>query len=188
MAAADSGGGRMAMGAPDGTVQVRISRIELECGRALDDATLTASTYGKLNPQGTNGVLVGHSLTSDSQVHTWWGEMLSAKEGGEAAPAAGHGRCLDTSKYFIVCFNFLGSPYGSSSPMDEGGFAAFPAPVTMRDQARAMLRGCELLGVRSLALAIGGSMGAMLALEVALEGGPEMVRAVCAVAGCARHP
>lgn len=178
------------MGAPPGTSQVRIGRLALECGRVIEDAVLTASTYGTLNAAGTNGILVGHSLTSDSHIHQWWSKLLSATgtgSDGSHADAPGHGKCLDTGRYFVVCFNYLGSCYGSSSPLTEGGFAAFPTPVTMRDQARAMLRAARKLGVNQVALAIGGSMGAMLALELGLEGGPGMVRAVCAVAGCARH-
>ncbi|KAA0163504.1 hypothetical protein FNF31_02898 [Cafeteria roenbergensis] len=178
------------VGAPPGTSQVRIGRLELECGRVIEDAVLAASTYGTLNAAGTNAVIVGHSLTSDSHVHQWWSKLLSATgtgSDGSHAEAPGHGKCLDTRRFFVVCFNYLGSCYGSSSPLTEGGFAAFPVPVTMRDQARAMLRAARMLGVNQVALAIGGSMGAMLALEIGLEGGPTMVRSVCAVAGCARH-
>lgn len=164
---------------------VSIGRLELECGRAIESAVLAASCYGKLNASRDNAVIVGHSLTSDSHIHAWWSKLITASSTG-AGDNGDHGKCLDTKKFFIVCFNYLGSCYGSSSPLTEGGMGAFGCPVTMRDQARAMLRGMAELGVKGIAMAMGGSMGAMLALELAFEG-RGIVRSVCAVAGCAKH-
>jgi homoserine O-acetyltransferase len=188
MAAAAIPGDHMAnagLGAPEGCKLVNIGSLDLECGRRIESAVLAASCYGTLNDSRDNAILVGHSLTSNSHIHAWWSKLLSAKATGTGDKEA-HGKCLDSSKYFIVCFNYLGSCYGSSSPLTEGGMAGFGCPVTMRDQARAMLKGMAKLGVEGIAMAMGGSMGAMLALELAFEG-KGLVRAVCAIAGCAQH-
>ena len=82
------------------------SSFTLESGHVLRDVVVAYSTYGVLNPAGDNGVIVGHSLTSNSCVHEWWGEMLRL----------GPGFCLDVDRDFVVCANYLGSPYGTSSP------------------------------------------------------------------------
>lgn len=138
---------------------------------------------------GDNAVLVGHSLTSSCVVEEW------------AAALLGHGPqfALDSGADFVVCVNFIGSPYGSSSPLrarldaaalggddDDAAAAsgAFPTPVTVADNARAQHALLQALGVRSVALAIGGSLGAMLALEYTATH-PAMVRSLVLIAGAA---
>ena len=127
-------------------------------------------------------MLVGHSLTSNSCVHEWWGELI-----GEGPRFA-----LDTSRFFVVCVNFLGSPYGSASPLDvvdpvSGRRAAADFPVaTVRDNARLQRALLDQLGVRRVAYAVGGSLGGCLALEFAASF-PELVDALVLVATCARH-
>ena len=81
------------------------SPLPLEFGPSLPGVTLAYHTFGTLNQAGTNAVLVGHSLTSNTRVDEWWGPLL------------GEGGALDTREYFVVCANYLGSPYGSSSPV-----------------------------------------------------------------------
>jgi homoserine O-acetyltransferase len=134
-------------------------------------------------------VLVGHSLTSSCVVEEWAPALL-----GTGAHFA-----LDTSTDFIICANFIGSPYGSSSPLrarqeaaacgadDEASAAAsgaFPSPITVADNVRAQHTLMCALGVRSVAFAVGGSLGAMLVLEYAATH-PGMVRSVALVAGAA---
>ena len=83
---------------------------------------------------------------------------------------AGDECSLDTESDFIVCCNYLGSPYGSSSPVtpdpakpDGKWYAAdFPTPVTIRDNVRLQRKLLDHLGVKHLRMAIGGSMGSML--------------------------
>jgi homoserine acetyltransferase len=186
-----------ALGLPVGCVLVDVGDLELECGGVLRGAKLAASLYGSLNSARDNAIVVGHSLTSDSRVHTWWASLmpkvrtLTSDRGASGQDSLQDGdareRCLDPSRHFIVCFNYLGSCYGSTSSLDFGGFGAFPSPVTMRDQARAALKGLEALGVKGVAMAIGGSMGAMLALELGLEAPRGFVRSVCCIAGCAQQ-
>lgn len=108
----------------------------------------------------------------------------------------GDGRsfCLDTSSDFIVCANYLGSPYGTTSPAtpdprkSNGAWYAadFPTPCTMRDNVRLQRMLLDRLGVTHLRMAIGGSMGCMLSLEWGATY-PEYVSDLCLVAGCGRH-
>ena len=98
--------------------------------------------------------MVGHSLTSNSNVAEWWGDIL-----GE-----GSGYSLDTTNDFVVCCNYLGSPYGTSSPVtpdpdkpDGTVYAAdFPTPATIRDNVRLQRKLLDHLGVKHLRMAIGG--------------------------------
>ena len=101
---------------------------------------------------------------------------------------------LDLANEFVVCVNYLASPYGSSSPVTpdpgkqngESYAADFPTPVTVRDNVRLQRLLLDRLGVRHLRLAIGGSMGSMLALEWAATF-PDFVTELVLIAGCGRH-
>ena len=134
-------------------------------------------------------MLVGHSLTSSCALEEWAPALLGS----------GPQFALDKDADFVVCANFIGSPYGSSSPLRArrdataaGGdddaaaaaSAAFPAPVTVADNTRAVHVLLHALGVRSVALAVGGSLGAMLVLEYAATH-PASVRSLALVAGAA---
>ena len=166
-----------AIPAPAGTAAV----FPLDGGGSLSSLTLAYHTYGKLSPAGDNCVLVGHSLTSDSGVAQWWGPLLGA----------GKTFLLDTERYFVVCANMLGSVYGSSGPRtaEPGGGgppgAAFPQ-TSMRDNARAQHALLRELGVRRVALAVGGSLGGMLALEFSASF-PADVAELLVVAAPAAH-
>lgn len=101
---------------------------------------------------------------------------------------------LDTSSDFVVCVNYLGSPYGTASPVtpdpdkDDGRIYAadFPTPVTIRDNVRLQRMLLDRLGVKHLKMAIGGSMGSMVALEWAACY-PDYVDELVLIAGCGRH-
>ena len=156
----------------------------LEYGGVLPSLTLGYNTYGRLAPDGRNAVLVGHSLTSNSAVHEWWGALLGP----------GPAFMLDTERYFVVCVNYLGSVYGSSGPLSPRAAAAgapysadFPV-ATLKDNVAAQRALLAALGVKEVALAMGGSLGGMLALELAAAAGPDAVRALCIVGSCGRHP
>jgi homoserine O-acetyltransferase len=156
-------------------------------GTPAGGLSLAYNTYGKLAPDGRNAVLVGHSLTSNSCVHEWWSGIMGA----------GPAYLLDTQRYFIVCANLFGSVYGSTGPASRaGGGGAHDAPrlgcsgfpiTTIRDNVRAQRLLLDALGVRGLAMAIGGSLGGMLALETALSF-PHYVERLALVATCAAHP
>lgn len=175
------------VGLPDGVAVAELGDMVLESGATLRGVRVAYSTYGALNAAADNCVVVGHSLTSNSCVAEWWGPMLGA----------GPAYCLDTACDFVVCCNYLGSPYGSSSPVTASGGvendahgpeahgASFPV-CTVRDNVVAQRAVLDRLGVRRVRLAIGGSMGAMHSLEWAVMY-PDYVDTAVLIAGCGRH-
>ena len=138
----------------------------LDCGVALGSLTVAYRTYGALNADRSNAVLVCHALTGDqylAESHPttgkpgWWSQVV------------GPGRPLDTDRFFVVCANVLGGCMGSTGPRslrdggDEQWGTAFPA-VTIRDMVRAQRLLMDRLGVGRLFAVVGGSMGGMQAL------------------------
>ncbi len=124
-------------------------------GRRVPDLTLRYRVFGDPDLGRANGwILVFHALTGSADVDAWWGPVL------------GPGRALDTSRHPVVAANLLGSCYGSSGPGDWPGGppAAFPE-LTPADLARAHIPLLQHLQVSHLALATGGSLGGMVALE-----------------------
>ena len=160
---------------PDGTVQYRsIGSLELEAGGFLPDVTLAYETWGTLNEDGSNAILVEHALTGSTHVtrgagdeEGWWEQLA-----GPGAPA-------DTDRFFVISINILGGCYGStgpSSPAPDGKpwGSRFPL-VTLRDSTVAEARLADLLGISSWHAVVGGSMGGARALEWAVTF-PERVR------------
>ncbi|MCI0569136.1 MAG: alpha/beta fold hydrolase [Myxococcaceae bacterium] len=121
-------------------------------------------------------VLVVHALTGDARAggpEGWWGPLI------------GPGRVLDPQRVRVLCFNLLGSCYGTSGPGDADfpvEADATPATVTSWDQARSLLLALDALGVGELALCTGGSLGAMVALCLAALA-PERVERLAPIAG-----
>ncbi|KAG7355123.1 homoserine O-acetyltransferase [Nitzschia inconspicua] len=137
----------------------------LENNVVLPRAELRYQTYGKLNEAKDNVVVVCHALTGNASLHSWWGSLL------------GDGKAFDTSKYFIVCCNILGSCYGSTNPQSinpETGIMYgkdFP-DISVKDTVRLQLKLLqEQIGVKSVKSVIGGSFGGMQAMEFAVQGG-----------------
>jgi homoserine O-acetyltransferase len=160
---------------PDGTVQYRsIGSLELEAGGFLPEVTLAYETWGTLNEDGSNAILVEHALTGSTHVtrgagdeEGWWEQLA-----GPGAPA-------DTGRFFVISINILGGCYGStgpSSPAPDGKpwGSRFPL-VTLRDSTVAEARLADLLGISSWHAVVGGSMGGARALEWAVTF-PERVR------------
>ena len=157
----------------------------LESGRTVEEVEVRYATYGTLNAGRTNCIVVCHALTGNHDLASWWGEML------------GEGNVFDTSKFFIVCANMLGSCYGSSGPTStapargERYGASFP-DITVRDSVRAhhamVTHGC---GVRGIACVVGGSLGGMQTLEWGALYGPSSaepcVRSLAALCCGAYH-
>ncbi len=142
---------------------VVIPSFMLESGAQLRDVPVAYSAWGRLNEEGTNAVVVGHSLTSDTDAAGWWRGCI------------GPGAVLDTDRYFVVCPNVIGSPYGTISPVSrdpETGKLYGPdlPQATVRDTVALHKALLDRLGVRSVAFAIGGSMGGMQVLEWAFYG------------------
>jgi homoserine O-acetyltransferase len=156
---------------------ISIPDLVLESGKTLPSPVIAYDAWGTLSPRGDNAIIVGHSLTSDTNASSWWPSFI------------GSGKALDTDRYFVVCLNVLGSPYGSTSPISINPYSGrrygneFPH-VTIRDTVRAHRQALEALGVRGVALAVGGSMGGMQVLEWSFFGDFVQRIAPVAVGGC----
>jgi homoserine O-acetyltransferase len=141
---------------------VDLGPIVLGSGARLDPLVLAYRHDGRPPTRGPQ-ILVIHALTGSADAAgDWW------------MPLIGPGRALDTERYGVLCSNLLGGRYGSTGPTSVDPRTgrpwgpAFPR-VTTRDQARAIWRLLDTLGIERLALVTGGSLGGMVALEVALE-------------------
>lgn len=132
----------------------------LESGLILDEFTIGYHTFGHLDAEGNNVVWVCHALTASSNAAEWWSGLI------------GPGRVIDTDKYFVVCANILGSCYGTEAAIFEG---ETPALITIRDMVRAHILLREHLGLASIRLLMGGSMGGYQVLEWALME-PDVIR------------
>jgi len=159
----------------------------LEWGGQLSEVRIAYETWGELNRQGSNAVLVCHALTGDSHAagdsgpghpaSGWWSETI------------GPGKAIDTNRYFVVCSNVLGGCQGSSGPADADPAdgrrygSRFPV-VTIRDMVRAQALLADELGVNRWLAVIGGSMGGMQVLEWAVMH-PQRVKSILPLATCA---
>ncbi|HIJ37503.1 MAG TPA: homoserine O-acetyltransferase [Rhodospirillaceae bacterium] len=162
--------------------------LQLDCGHALAPVTIAYQTYGRLNDDKSNAILICHALTGDqfvAETHPvtgkpgWWEEMV------------GPGCVLDTDRYFLICANVLGGCMGTTGPADENPATgkpwglSFPV-ITIGDMVRAQLRLVDSLGIDQLFCVIGGSMGGMQVLEWAVRY-PQRVFAAIPIACSARH-
>jgi len=145
--------------------------LELESGGKLEGARLAYESWGQLNQERSNAILVLHALTGDS--HT-------SGNAGEGHPTAGWwngligpGLALDTEKYFVITPNVLGGCQGSTGPssLDRNGREYGPSfpQLTIRDQARSFELLADQLGISTWHAVIGGSMAGMHAMEMAIE-------------------
>ena len=148
-----------------------LGRFTLESGAVLPDLVGAYRHDGVPIGEGRQ-ILVAHALTGSADAAgDWW------------APLIGPGQVLDTDKFGVICINLLGSRYGTSGPISRNTVTGKPygrtfPRITVRDQARAQWRLLDALGIGKLALAVGGSLGGMVALEVALERPGEISRVV----------
>ncbi|MGI9174329.1 MAG: homoserine O-acetyltransferase MetX [Rhodothermales bacterium] len=155
-----------------------VPELPLERGGLLREVPVAYQAWGRLNEARDNAVVVCHALTGNTDAADWWRGLI------------GPGNALDTDVFFVICMSVPGSPYGTVSPLTHNPAtgrpygADFPR-VTIRDAValhRALL---EKLDVRQVALAIGGSMGGMQALEWAFYG--DFVRSIAPVAVGGQH-
>lgn len=149
----------------------------LETGNVLKTPTIAYETYGILNMQKSNAILVCHALTGDSHAAGW---HEGAKKPGWWNILIGPGKPLDTNRYFIICANVLGSCKGTTGPKDINPDTGkqyglnFPI-VTICDMVKAQRKLIKHLDIPHLYAVIGGSMGGMQVLQWAISY-PEMVR------------
>jgi len=152
--------------------------VRLKSGAVMDEYELVYETYGTLNPERSNAVLVCHALNAahhvaghyadDPQNVGWWDNMI------------GPGKPVDTSRFFVIGVNNLGGCHGSTGPMSANPRtgrpwgADFPV-VTVEDWVATQARLADHLGIQRFAAVIGGSLGAMQALQWTISF-PERVR------------
>jgi len=164
--------------------------LQLRSGAVLPEFTLAYETYGTLNAERSNAILICHALSGDAHVagyHTddpseapgWWDD------------AVGPGKMFDTDRFFVICSNVIGGCQGSTGPSsltpDGSGIRyglRFPV-VTVADMVQAQARLMDRLGIECLFSAAGGSMGAMQALQWAVDF-PDRVSSVLFLASTAR--
>ncbi|CAG7846769.1 Homoserine O-acetyltransferase; AltName: Full=Homoserine O-trans-acetylase [Serendipita indica DSM 11827] len=154
--------------------------LELECGATLEQVPIAYKTWGTLNETRDNVMVICHAFTGSADVEDWWGPLM------------GPGKAFDPSRFFIFCGNVMGSPYGSASPVTVNPATGQPyGPefplTTIRDDVRAHKLVLDHLGVRSIAVVVGGSMGGMAVLEWPLCTPPSYVRHIIPLATSARH-
>ena len=163
-------------------------RLALDNGSVMSGIVAAYETWGQLNSDASNAILLCHAWTGDSHAS-------GRAEDGHLAPgwwesAVGPGRAIDTNQWFVVCANVLGGCQGSTgpaSPHPEDGRpygSRFPV-ITIRDMVRVQARLADHLGVATWHSVIGGSMGGMQVLEWAVTF-PERVRSVVPIATCAQ--
>jgi homoserine O-acetyltransferase len=161
----------------------------LEWGGVLPEFEIAYETWGEINADKSNVVLLHTGLSASSHAHStesnpkpgWWEKFI------------GPGGCLDTDKYHIICTNVIGGCYGSTGPSSidpaDGQRYATRFPIlTMEDMVRAQFRLLDGLGIKKLYASVGASMGGMQSLAAGVLF-PERVGRIVSISGCARsHP
>ena len=156
----------------------------LEGGGTLTTATLAYETWGTLDAEASNAVLVCHALTMDA--HAARARGAGPADAGWWEDLIGPGQAIDTDRYFVVCANVLGGCQGSTGPSSlepatgRPYGSRFPV-VSVRDIVRAQSGLARVLGVRRWLSVVGGSMGGMQALEWAVMF-PDRVASVVPIA------
>jgi homoserine O-acetyltransferase len=161
-------------------------------GAALPSVTIAYETYGRLNADRTNAILLFHALSGsqhaagtnknvDGVDGRWTEEMHTGWWDGFVGP----GRALDTDKYFVLCANYLGGCYGSTGPCSPDPAtgkpygSAFPR-ITVHDIVRSQLPLLDHLGIAKLHAVVGTSLGGMMSLDLAVHF-PELVSNVITI-------
>ncbi len=163
-------------------------KLILDNKEELKEVTIAYETYGRLNAQQSNAILITHAFTGDAhcagyhegdEKPGWWDNMV------------GPGKTFDTEKYFIVCSNILGGCQGSTGPSSinpktgkEYGLD-FPA-ISISDMVRAQKKLIDFLGIEKLFSIVGGSMGGMQVLQWANDYPDKMLSAI-PIATTMRH-
>jgi homoserine O-acetyltransferase len=155
---------------------LEIGDLELESGEVITEAKIAYQTWGTLNADKSNAILVNHAMTGWSDVPGWWPSMV-----GPGAP-------LDSNKYFIICPNVIGGCQGSTGPSSIAADgkpwgSRFPS-VTIRDLVEAEVRVANAFGITRWVLCLGPSLGGMRSLEWAIQY-PDRVGAICTIGSSA---
>ncbi|TAE10229.1 MAG: homoserine O-acetyltransferase, partial [Bacteroidetes bacterium] len=150
-----------------------------EQGRELHNLQLAYHSFGQLNAEKNNAVWVFHALTANSNATEWWAGLV------------GEGKLFCPSKYFIICVNMLGSPYGSTQPLSidtttgKPYYHSFPL-FTINDLVHAYDALRKYLGIAAIHIGIGGSMGGQQLLQWAVNE-PTIFEHIIPIATNTRH-
>ena len=164
------------------------ANFELASGSVLESFKIAFKTFGALNNNKSNAILICHALTGDQYVsgHNpiterdgWWSRMV------------GPDKPIDTNKFFVICSNVLGGCSGSTGPKQKkynqdiiyGG--SFPS-ITIKDMVSAQVKLIDALKIDKLFSVVGGSMGAMQALQWSIDF-PNRIRTIVHIAGALKH-
>jgi len=162
--------------------------LKLDAGVELSPYQIAYQTYGTLNAERSNGILVCHALTGDQHVNNvhpvtgkpgWWDSLI------------GPGKPIDTERYFVICPNVVGGCMGTTGPASINPDTSKPwglefPVITIRDMVRAQAMLLDHLGIEQLFSVAGGSMGGMQVLQWAVSY-PERVFSVLPIATATRH-
>ncbi|SDA40417.1 homoserine O-acetyltransferase MetX [Methanobrevibacter millerae] len=159
----------------------------LESGKTLENITVAYETYGELNSDKSNAILICHALTGDSHAAGW---HKGADKPGWWEIVIGPGKILDSEKYFLICSNVLGGCKGTTGPSSinpktghEYGID-FPV-ITIKDMVDVQKVLVDSFGIRQLYAVIGGSMGGMQVIQWAISY-PDMMKKAIPIATTAR--
>lgn len=162
--------------------------IILESGEEFGNFTIAYETYGTLNEEKTNAIVVFHALSGNAHAagyHSeedtkagWWEEMI------------GPNKAFDTNKYFIISSNFLGGCSGTTGPTSINPATAKPygidfPVITIDDMVRAQKKLIDYLGIKEIVSVAGGSMGGMQAMQWAINY-PDLIKSVLVIASTSR--
>ncbi|MBH32058.1 MAG: homoserine O-acetyltransferase [Gammaproteobacteria bacterium] len=164
------------------------NRLDLDCGKSISDISLTYETYGKLNKNKDNAILICHALSGDH--HAAGYHSKEDKKPGWWDVCIGPGKPFDTNKFFVVCPNNLGGCRGSTGPntinKETGKLYGPDFPiVTVNDWVNSQLMLADNLGIDEWACVIGGSLGGMQALQWTISY-PNRIKNVIAIAAAAK--
>ena len=161
--------------------------MPLDSGETLGPITLAYETYGQLNVERSNAILILHALSGDAHAAGvnadgkpgWWDDCI------------GPGKAFDTDKYFVICSNIIGGCQGSTGPSSINPQTGKPyglqfPVITIGDMVRAQHHLIDHLGIEKLLAVVGGSMGGMQTLQWTVSY-PERVCAALPLATTARH-
>ncbi|MBD1147832.1 homoserine O-acetyltransferase [Pelagibacterales bacterium SAG-MED31] len=169
-------------------VEFTNANFKLVSGSVLENFKIAFKTFGSLNQSKSNAILICHALTGDQYVsgHNpiterdgWWSRMV------------GPDKPIDTNKFFVICSNVLGGCSGSTGPKEKkdnkdiihGG--SFPS-ITIQDMVSAQVKLIDVLKIDKLFSVVGGSMGAMQALQWSVDF-PNRIRTIIHIAGALKH-
>ena len=162
--------------------------FKLSSGREIDSCEIAFQTYGQLNKEKSNAIMICHALTGDqfcsgtnplTKKKGWWDILI------------GPGKIIDTNIFFVICSNVIGGCQGSTGPSsinpetNQRYDLTFPV-ITIADMVNAQVRLIDALGIEKLFAVIGGSMGGMQALQWGANF-PERTNAIIPIATSYRH-